>query len=82
VDADACGARGAPPPEELSSMYTRASSLDGKSIALEHLGQLNRAWTGGILARLIEKLPPQLGQENVYRRSSSLTALIAKMGSV
>jgi len=44
----------------------------------EHLGQLNRAWTGGIFARLIEKLPPQLGQENVYRRSSSLTALIAK----
>jgi hypothetical protein len=59
-------------------MNTLASSLEGKSIAFEHLGQLKRAWTGGIFARLIEKLPPQLGQEKVYRSSSSLTALIAK----
>ena len=51
-------------------------------MAFEHFGQLNRAWTGGILARLIEKLPPQLGQENVYRRSSSLTALIERLAPV
>jgi hypothetical protein len=46
-------------------MYTRASSRDGKSIAFPHLGQLKRACTGGILSSEIEKLPAQLGQENV-----------------
>ena len=46
-------------------MYTRASSRDGKSIGFAHFGQLNRAWTGGILASEIEKLPAQLGQEKV-----------------
>jgi len=30
----------------------------------------------------MEKLPPQLGQENVYRRSSSLTELIANVNQV
>jgi len=34
-------------------------------MGLPHFGQLNRAWTGGIFAREIEKLPLQLGQENV-----------------
>ncbi len=51
-------------------------------MAFAHLGQLNRAWTGGIFVRPMEKLPPQLGQEKVYRRSSSLTALIAKVDEV
>jgi len=35
------------------------------------LGQLKRACTGGILSSEIEKLPAQLGQENVYRDSES-----------
>jgi hypothetical protein len=46
-------------------MYTRASSRDGKSIGLPHFGQLKRARTGGILSMEMEKLPAQLGQENV-----------------
>jgi len=33
-------------------------------MGLPHLGQLKRAWTGGILESEIEKLPAQLGQEN------------------
>jgi hypothetical protein len=36
-----------------------------------HLGQLNRAWTGGIFASAMEKLPAQLGHEKLYRRSES-----------
>jgi len=34
-------------------------------MGLLHLGQLNRAWTGGILASAIEKLPAQFGQEKL-----------------
>src|SRR5690349_9680007 len=59
-------------------MYTRASSRDGKSIALPHLGQLKRAWTGGILAREIVKVPAQIGQVKPYLRSASVNGISSK----
>src|SRR5262249_58385730 len=78
----ATAAAGAGAPPDWSEMYTRASSREGKSIALPHFGQLKRAWTGGIFAREIEKLPAQFGQENPYLRSSSLNGVSSKEESI
>jgi len=51
-------------------------------MAFPHLGQLKRAWTGGILEREIEKLPAQIGQENPYLRSASLKGISSKEASI
>ena len=66
---------GTSPPLALSWRKTRASSRVGKSIGLPHLGQPNRARTGGIRSRLIEKLLAQVGQENVYRDASVMDSI-------
>lgn len=47
-------------------------------MAFPHFGQLKRAWTGGILASEIEKVPAQIGQENPYLRSASLNGISSK----